>query len=79
MAKYIVGKDWQLETEKGLGIFAIKDHQPGLMLPYGGIELLKRAWSMNMNELKRQKREAWVDELGGIETTTQYLIDLINY
>jgi hypothetical protein len=37
-------------TEKGLGIFATKDHQPGLMLPYGG-ELLKRAWSLNMNNL----------------------------
>jgi hypothetical protein len=62
MAKYIVGKDWQLETEKGLGIFAIKDHQPGLMLPYGGIELLKRAWSMNMSE---RAQEAKAGSLSG--------------
>lgn len=37
-------------TEKGLGIFATLNHEPGLMLPYGGVELTKNNYLKILKE-----------------------------
>ena len=36
-------------NHKGLGIFATTEHSPGLMLPYGGIEIFVREFDELMN------------------------------